>query len=167
MKQAVKLFALMAAIVSLASCEGLFPMPGGMVNLEKTEFTLPSEGGIVEVAFIPITSWTASCADSNVTLEPSSGEKSETETILRISVTKNTAPVDRIIKVLLSFESQDLVLTVTQAGAVAGPDTPDNPPPGPDIPDTPDNPVNPDKPSDMEGSTEVVTPGPDIKNEIN
>lgn len=148
MKQRVLLlFAVMSAVLCLSSCDG-FQLPGAEddFTLEKTEFTLPAEGGKVEVTFIPVTSWSAQCADASVAISPAFGEASTEEITLSISVGKNSQTDARVIKVLLSIADKDYVLTITQAAKV----------PEPDIP-------GPDPIEENQGSTEAVVPGNDIK----
>ena len=131
MKQRVLLlFAAMSAVLCLSSCDGL-QLPGADEDftLEKTEFTLPADGGKVEVTFIPVTSWSAQCADASVTISPASGEASTEEITLFISVGKNTKTEARVIKVLLSIAENDYVLTITQAAMASEPDVPG---PGPE-----------------------------------
>ena len=172
------LLAIVSAVFFFTSCDG-FPIPGvNDVGLNKKEFTLPAEGGHVDVTFLPVASWSARCSDSFVTISPDSGTASEEKVTLSITVDKNPKPIERVIKVLLSVGEQDIVLTITQAGATSSPETPDNP--DPEDPDDPDDPVDPDKPdpddpddpdpddpvdpddSEYDGENEDVIPGEDI-----
>ena len=158
-RRGLLLFALMSAVLCLSSCDG-FQMPGvgDDFTLEKTEFALPAEGGKVEVTFIPVTSWSAQCADASVTISPASGEASTEEITLSISVGKNTKSEARVIKVLLSIADKDYVLTITQDAKASEPDVPGpGPDPGPD--------PTPDPVEDTQGSTEDIVPGKDIKPE--
>ena len=158
MKQRI-LLALMSALLCLSSCED-FQMPGtgSDFTLDKTEFTVPAEGGKVEVTFIPVTSWSAQCADPSVIISPASGEASTAEITLSISVGKNTNSEARVIKVLLSIADKDYVLAITQAAKASEPDVPGpGPDPGPD--------PTPDPVEDTQGSTEGIVPGEDIKPE--
>ena len=140
------LLAIVSAVFFFTSCDG-FPIPGvNDVGLNKKEFTLPAEGGQVDVTFLPVASWSARCSDSFVTISPDSGTASEEKVTLSITVDKNPKPIERVIKVLLSVGEQDIVLTITQAGATSSPETPDNP--DPEDPDDPDDPVDPDDPDD-------------------
>lgn len=169
MKQRVLLLlTLVSAALFLASCDDLqLPGMGDKVVLEETQFSLPASGGKVEVSFVPLSSWSATCAESFVTITPSSGEASAEEITISIAVEKNTTPLERVIKVLLTIADQDIVLTITQDGAVNGPDTPDNPTPpdpGPDNPSEPDpdDPPGPEPDDEHEASNEDVVPGNDI-----
>lgn len=153
MKQRI-LLALMSALLCLSSCED-FQMPGtgSDFTLDKTEFTVPAEGGKVEVTFIPVTSWSAQCADASVIISPASGEASTAEITLTISVGQNTRSEEKVIKVLLSVADKDYVLTITQAAKTSEPDVP-----GP----TPDPDPTPDPSEDDDGLTEDIVPGIDI-----
>ena len=133
----------MSALLCLSSCEE-FQMPGlgNDFTLEQTEFTVPAEGGKVEVTFIPVTSWSAQCADASVTISPAYGEASTEEITLSISVGKNTKSEAKVIKVLLSIADKDYVLTISQAAKASEPD--------------------PNPSQEEEGSTEDVVPGKDI-----
>lgn len=140
-------------------------MVGDKVKLDQTEYNLPAIGGDVKVSFVPLSSWSVSCSDSFVKINPSSGLVSEDPVTLVIRVEENKDPQERTIKVLLTFETNDIVLTIKQAGAVPdAPDNPDNPdtPDNPDNPDNPDDPDNPDIPDDWTGSTDDVLPGDGI-----
>lgn len=150
------LLAFISGIAFLSSCdEFTFPGSGGDdFVLEKTDFTLPAIGGNVDVTFIPVTSWSAQCADSFVTISPSSGQASEKETTLLIKVAPNYEPVERVIKVLLSIADKDIVLTITQGANGSN---------EPQDPTDPIDPEDPEKPSkESTGSTENVKPGSDI-----
>ena len=155
------LLAIVSAVFFFTSCDG-FPIPGvNDVGLNKKEFTLPAEGGQVDVTFLPVASWSARCSDSFVTISPDSGTASEEKVTLSITVDKNPKPIERVIKVLLSVGEQDIVLTITQAGATSSPETPDNP--DPEDPDDPDDPVDPDKPDpdDPDDPVDPDKPDPD------
>jgi len=155
------LLAIVSATFFFTSCDG-FPIPGvNDVGLNKKEFTLPAEGGQVDVTFLPVASWSARCSDSFVTISPDSGTASEEKVTLSITVDKNPKPIERVIKVLLSVGEQDIVLTITQAGATSSPETPDNP--DPEDPDDPDDPVDPDKPDpdDPDDPVDPDKPDPD------
>lgn len=148
------LLASILGIAFLSSCDE-FPFPGSGDGddfvLEKTDFTLPATGGNVDVTFIPVTSWSAQCADPFVTINPASGQASDQEVTLTIKVAPNYEPVERVIKVLLSIADKDVVLTVIQSANE------------PNIPDNPSDPTDPVLPSiEGTGSTENVKPGPDI-----
>ena len=127
---------------------------GDEIVLEETKFSLPAEGGRVDVTFVPVAAWSATCAESFVTITPSSGEMSAEEVTVSISVGKNTTPLERVIKVLLTVGEQDIVLTITQAQAVNGPDTPDIP--------EPDVPPGPEPDNGCDASNEDVVPGDSI-----
>ena len=167
MKQRVLLLlTLVSAALFLASCDEFpFPGSGDKVVLEETKFSLPAAGGKVEVTFIPVSSWSATCAESFVNITPASGEASEKEITISISVGKNTDTSERVIKVLLTVAEQDIVLTITQDGAEEEPDVPGNPdkpdnpnPPGPG----PDDPPGPGSDDDYGASSEEVVPGANI-----
>lgn len=168
MKQRVLLLlTLMSAALFLASCDE-FPMLGGdKVVLEETKFTLPASGGKVEVTFVPYATWSASCAESFVAITPESGEMSDQEVTVSISVGRNADVLERVIKVLLTVGEQDIVLTITQDGVGDTPDNPDGPnnpdnpnPPGPGQDDPPG--TEPDPEPEFEGLTEDVVPGENI-----
>lgn len=137
----------------LCSCEGL-PVPGQKVELDKTDYEIPAEGGKLKVSFIPLSDWRASCGEPFVSFSPSSGVASTEPTALIIDVKANEAEAERVAKIVLSFKTNDIVLTITQAAAEKKP-TPE--PPGPE---DPDNPQNPDEGTG--GSTEDVVPGKDV-----
>ena len=142
---------LLSALLGMTSCEDFL---ASQMKLDQTEFTLPAKGGEIKVSFVPISSWTASCSDSFVTLNPTKGDQSEASVSLSIKVGENTDTAVRTIKVLLSFETNDIVLTIKQDGATPpddpNPDDPDPDDPDPDDPDPddpdPDDP-NPDDPN--------------------
>jgi hypothetical protein len=147
----------------LCSCEGL-PVPGQKVELDKTDYEIPAEGGKLKVSFIPLSDWRASCGEPFVSFSPSSGVASTEPTELIIDVKANEAEAERVAKIVLSFKTNDIVLTITQAAAEQKP-TPEPPgpePPGPEPPgpENPDNPQNPDEGTG--GSTEDVVPGKDV-----
>ena len=149
----------------LCSCEGL-PVPGQKVELDKTDYEIPAEGGKLKVSFIPLSDWRASCGEPFISFSPSSGVASTEPTALIIDVKANEAEAERVAKIVLSFKTNDIVLTITQAAAEMkptpeppGPENPDNP----GTPENPDNPDNPDTPNDgTGGSTEDVIPGKDV-----
>lgn len=149
----------------LCSCEGL-PVPGQKVELDKTDYEIPAEGGKLKVSFIPLSDWRASCGEPFISFSPSSGVASTQPTDLIIDVKANEAEAERVAKIVLSFKTNDIVLTITQAAAEKkptpeppGPENPDNP----GTPENPDNPDNPDTPNDgTGGSTEDVVPGKDV-----
>lgn len=149
----------------LCSCEGL-PVPGQKVELDKTDYEIPAEGGKLKVSFIPLSDWRASCGEPFISFSPSSGVASTEPTALIIDVKANEAEAERVAKIVLSFKTNDIVLTITQAAAEQkptpeppGPENPDNP----GTPENPDNPDNPDTPNDgTGGSTEDVVPGKDV-----
>lgn len=171
-KRILTLLTIMSAVLFLASCDE-FPMPGGdEVVLEETRFSLPADGGRVDVTFVPLASWSVSCAESFVTISPESGVKSDKEVTFSISVGRNPATAERVIKVLLTVGEQDIVLTITQAGTAEDPGLPDNPdnpekpddPPGPG-PEDPNDPEDPEDPkTGYGGSNEDVLPGDDFTN---
>lgn len=147
MKSRVLWLILLSALFFFISCDE-FPMSGNQSELEQTEFRLPSSGGEVKVTFIPLSSWSVSCSDSFVHLNPSSGEKSEDAVTLMIRVEENKASDERKIKVLLSFETNDIVLTIIQEGAIS---------------DNPDDPGDHEDQFNGTGSTEDVIPANDNK----
>lgn len=146
MKSRILQLILVSAILCFTSCDQL-AMLGNQMKLDQTEFDLPAAGGEVRVSFTPLSSWSVECSDSFVKLNPSSGEASENPVTLVIKVEENKDVEKRTIKVLLSFETNDIVLTIRQDGATP-PDTPVDPDPDDPNPDdpNPDDP-NPDDPN--------------------
>lgn len=151
MKTRILWLIFVSALLCFTSCDQ-FSIPDNQIKLDQTEFNLPAAGGEIKVSFVPLSAWSVMCSDPSVKLTPSSGEKSDELISLVIKVDANKSEEEKIIKILLTFETDDIVLTVKQAAAI--PDTPDNP----DIPD------NPDTPEGSTGSTEDVIPGADLGN---
>ena len=160
MKTRILWLIFVSALLCFTSCDQ-FSIPDNQIKLDQTEFNLPAAGGEIKVSFVPLSAWSVMCSDPSVKLTPSSGEKSDELISLVIKVDANKSEEEKIIKILLTFETDDIVLTVKQAAAI--PDTPDNPD-IPDNPDTPDNPDIPDTPEGSTGSTEDVIPGADLGN---
>lgn len=151
MKTRILWLIFVSALLCFTSCDQ-FSIPDNQIKLDQTEFNLPAAGGEIKVSFVPLSAWSVMCSDPSVKLTPSSGEKSDELISLVIKVDANKSEEEKIIKILLTFETDDIVLTVKQAAAI------------PDTPDTPDNPDIPDTPEDSTGSTEDVIPGADLGN---
>ena len=104
-----------AAVSIFASCTTLTPDGNKAISIETTEFSVPAEGGDIQVKFIPSLAWTATCEESWLTLSPASGDASESEIIMTVTVAPN-ASSQRIAAIVLSTESGDVNLSVTQEG---------------------------------------------------
>ena len=110
---------LMSAIIGFASCDGLMgpedETPKEMV-LDSTEFSLPADGGEFQLIFVPNSAWTASCEDSFVSYDPKSGEAVADTVVMTVKVAKNKAQEARTSTLVLSFETNDVKVTIKQAG---------------------------------------------------
>ena len=166
-------------IIGFTSCEDLIgggnKLPADMV-MENTEFSLPAKGGKVELKFKPLSAWTALSEDAWVKISPESGEASKEEVVVTITAGKNEGE-KRTASVVLSFETNDITITIEQDAAEAvipedpedpkDPDDPENPDdpntPDPDDPENPDDPNTPD-PDDPENPDDPNTPDPDDPN---
>lgn len=115
----IALFAITIAMLIMTACPKVNPEGPGEMVLETTELTLPAEGGEVELKFTPLSSWTAQCEDSWVKYSPASGDASEEEVVLVIKAGRNSGEA-RTSELLLSFETNDVVVTITQEGSEGG-----------------------------------------------
>lgn len=106
---------LAVAIFSFAACESLGQGGKQEIRIDETEFSISPEGGEVEVKFVPVLAWTATCEADWLTLSPASGDASESEIIMTVKVGPN-ASSQRIAAIVLSTESGDVNLSVTQEG---------------------------------------------------
>ena len=157
--------------IGFTSCDLLAGLTGSQMVMDKTEFSLPAEGGQIELKFIPTSAWSATCSEDFISFSPASGDSLLVEVAVIVTVEKNEGE-ERVATLMLSFETNDIAITITQAGVPVDnpstPDTPDNPdtpdtPDNPENPDTPDNPDAPDNPKDDGLSTEDVIPGDNIE----
>ena len=106
---------MLACCASIVACEEQV-IPQETV-LSTTDFNLPSEGGSVELKFTPNTSWKAACDADFITFDPKSGGASE-EIVMNITVAANNGD-DRTAKLTLSFETNEVVVTINPLGKSA------------------------------------------------
>ena len=90
------------------------PAPSEMV-FAITDFNVPADGGVIELKFVPTSSWSAACSESFVSFDPQSGEASEEEVLMTVSVDKNKKEA-RKAQLVLSFETNDVIITIDQDG---------------------------------------------------
>ena len=112
------LSAITIAMLILTACPKVNPEGPKEMVLETTEFTLPAEGGKIELKFTPLSSWTALCEEDWVNCSQQSGEASAEETVLTVDVSENKG-AERTAELVLSFETNDITITIKQAGAEA------------------------------------------------
>ena len=84
------------------------------VNIEQTEYSLPEKGGVIDVSFVPLTAWEASCPDSFVSIDPSRGDASTEEVHVKITVEANDIPYEREIKVKVAFVFNTVDIAISQ-----------------------------------------------------
>ena len=112
------LAAISIALLIISACTQKTPdLPKEMV-METTEFSLSADGGKIDLKFIPLSSWTALCEEDWVNCSQQSGEASVEETVLTVDVSENKG-AERTAELVLSFETNDITITIKQAGAEA------------------------------------------------
>lgn len=113
------LSAITIAMLILTACPKVNPEGPKEMVLETTEFTLPAEGGKVELKFTPLSSWTALSEDKWLDYSPEAGEASSDEVVLVIKAEENSGE-ERKATLVLSFETNDIAITITQEEAEQG-----------------------------------------------
>ncbi len=110
--------AISVAVLILSACTQKTPEGPTEMVMDTTEFSLAAEGGTIELKFIPISSWTALCEESWVSYTPESGDALKEEAVLTIEVSANSGG-ERTAELVLSFETNDITITINQGGASA------------------------------------------------
>lgn len=112
------LTAISIALLIISACTQKTPdLPKEMV-MDTTEFSLSADGGKIDLKFIPLSSWTALCEEDWVSCSQQSGEASAEETVLTVAVSENKG-AERTAELILSFETNDITITIKQAGSEA------------------------------------------------
>ena len=91
---------MLALCVGITSCEE--PIGPQETLVKTTQFNLPQEGGSVEVKFTPFTSWSISCDSDFITIDPTSGDASEEEVVVTVTVAPNEGEA-RTASLVVSF----------------------------------------------------------------
>ena len=105
-----------AAIFSLAACSVFTPNSKQEIRIETTEYSISAAGGEIEVKFVPVLAWTATCEEEWLTFSPASGDATEEEVVMTLSVTSNGLAM-RAADIVLSTETGNVHLTVVQEAA--------------------------------------------------
>ena len=151
-------------------------------RISKTSYEVDYEGGLVTVSFTPTTNWIAESDETFLSLKQLSGDAGVAVDV-EISVRQNYSKTTRQGQVTFVFETNEVIVTITQKAEDEyipsepeypdNPDTPDKPndpdvpsdpddsskPDNPNDPDDPSNPSDPSDPSDPSGPSDQDTPG--------
>ena len=112
-KSLFNFLALACTILPLCSCDMLNLGGNQEMRIETTDYTLAPEGGVIEVKFVPVLAWTATCSENWLTCTPASGEASEEEVVMTVMISPNFTS-KRIAEIVLSTAAGDVCITVVQ-----------------------------------------------------
>ena len=92
-------------------------MPTGKkeISIATTAYSIPAEGGPLEVRFKSSLAWSASCAADWLTFMPASGDASEEEVLMKLTISENTS-AKRVAEIVLSSDAGKVHVSVTQQG---------------------------------------------------